>query len=254
MKKISLFLMLLSVVIFLSACGGVNQVPITPETEGFWNHFFVYPMSWLIIFVAELFNGSYGLSIVVVTIGIRLLLLPLMIKQQKSSRAMQALRPEMEALQKKYKDESKKDPKKQQSMQKELMSLYQTNGVNPMAGCLPLFVQLPVLMAFYFAIMRTEQIALHTFLWFDLGQPDPLYLLPIIAGITTFLQVKLTSSQLNDQMKIVMYIMPVMIIVAGVTLPSALSLYWVVGNVFMIIQTYFTVTRVEQQLVQINKA
>ncbi|WP_157076844.1 membrane protein insertase YidC [Halalkalibacter krulwichiae] len=240
--------------LFLTACGTVEKVPITAETEGIWNHFFVYPMSWLLINVAELFNGSYGLSIVVVTIAIRLCLLPLMLKQQKSTRAMQTLKPEMERLQAKYKESVKKDPKKQQEMQKELMALYQSNGVNPLAGCLPMFVQLPVLMAFYFAIMRTEQIALHTFLWFDLGNPDPLYLLPLVAGLTTFLQVKMTSSQLNDQMKLIIYIMPVMIIVAGITLPAALSLYWVVGNVFMIIQTYFTVTKFEQSSTEISKS
>ncbi|MFC0473709.1 membrane protein insertase YidC [Halalkalibacter kiskunsagensis] len=253
MKKIGIALALLSLILVLTSCGAVEQAPITAETEGIWNHFFIYPMSWLIIYVAELFNGSYGLSIVLVTILVRLVLLPLVLKQQKSSRAMQALRPEMEELQKKYKKDSKQDPKKQQDMQKELFALYQKNGVNPMAGCLPLFVQLPVMMAFYFAIMRTEQIAFHTFLWFDLGSPDPLYLLPLIAGMTTFIQVKMTSAQLNDQMKIVMYIMPVMIIVAGITLPSALSLYWVVGNLFMISQTYFTVTRFEQQAAQVSK-
>ncbi|WP_100374562.1 membrane protein insertase YidC [Bacillus sp. FJAT-45037] len=229
----------------LTGCAANGQ-PITAETEGVWNHFFVYPLSWLLISVAELLNGSFGLSIIVVTIVIRFFLLPLMVKQQKSSRAMQALKPEMEALQKKYKQGEKRDPKEQQNMQKELMALYRDKGVNPMAGCLPLFIQLPVMMAFYFAIMRTEVIALHSFLWFDLGQPDPLYLLPVIAGITTFFQVKMTSFQLQDQMKIIMYIMPVMIVVAGVTLPSALSLYWVVGNVFMIIQTYFIVVRFEQ--------
>jgi YidC/Oxa1 family membrane protein insertase len=239
--------------LFLTACGSASQVPITADTQGIWNHFFVYPMSWLLIYVAELFNGSYGLSIVLVTIVIRLCLLPLVLKQQKSTRAMQALRPEMEQLQNKYKEASKKDPKKQQEMQKELFALYQSNGVNPMAGCLPMFVQIPVLMAFYFAIMRTEQIALHNFLWFDLGNPDPLYLLPLVAGLTTFIQVKMTSAQLNDQMKIIIYIMPVMIIVAGITLPAALSLYWVVGNVFMIIQTYFVVTKFEQQSTEISK-
>ncbi|WP_227937871.1 membrane protein insertase YidC [Alkalihalobacillus deserti] len=254
MKKYIFLLLILSMTIFLTACGSVEKVPITAETQGFWNHFFVYPLSWLIIYVAELFNGSYGLSIVLVTIFIRLCLLPLTLKQQKSTRAMQALRPEMEQLQKKYKEESKKDPKKQQEMQKELFALYKDNGVNPMAGCLPMFVQLPVLMAFYFAIMRTEQIALHNFLWFDLGNPDPIYLLPLTAGITTFIQVKMTSAQLNDQMKMIIYIMPVMIIVAGITLPAALSLYWVVGNVFMIIQTYFIVTKSEQQqTIQLSK-
>jgi YidC/Oxa1 family membrane protein insertase len=252
-KKIAILLLFLGILVTMTACGSVEHVPITAETEGVWNHFFVYPMSWLLIYVAELFNGSYGLAIVLVTIVVRLALLPLVLKQQKSTRALQTLRPEMEKLQNKYKEATKKDPKKQQEMQKELFSLYQQHGVNPMAGCLPLFVQLPVMMAFYFAIMRTEQIALHTFLWFDLGNPDPLYLLPLIAGATTFMQVRMTAAQLNDQMKIMMYIMPVMIIVAGMTLPSALSLYWVVGNIFMIVQTYFTVTRFEQQTAQVSK-
>lgn len=251
MKKLTFAIIMISMLFLVTACGGTEHVPITSESSGIWNHFFVYPLSWLIITVAELLNGSYGFSIILVTLLIRLALFPLVLKQQKSSRAMQALRPEMEALQKKYQEDAKKDPKKQQEMQQELMGLYKNKGVNPMAGCLPLFVQMPVLMAFYFAIMRTEQIALHTFLWFDLGQPDPYYILPLVAGLTTFLQVKMTSNQLEGQMaqmKIIMYIMPVMIIVAGITLPSALSLYWVVGNLFMIIQTYFTVTRREQTL------
>ncbi|WP_396334544.1 membrane protein insertase YidC [Alkalihalobacillus sp. MEB130] len=245
--------MIIGILLTLTACGSVEQAPITSETQGIWNHFFVYPMSWLIIYVAEVFNGSYGLAIVLVTIAVRLALLPLVLKQQKSTRALQTLRPEMEKLQQKYKEATKKDPKKQQEMQKELFALYQQHGVNPMAGCLPLFVQLPVMMAFYFAIMRTEQIAFHNFLWFDLGNPDPLYLLPLVAGATTFLQVKMTSSQLNGQMKMMMYMMPIMIIIAGISLPSALSLYWVVGNLFMITQTYFTVTRFEQQEAQVSK-
>ncbi|WP_017728691.1 membrane protein insertase YidC [Halalkalibacterium ligniniphilum] len=252
MKKRWMLLMIVVLIIVLTGCG-TNQ-PITAETEGFWNHFFVYPMSWLIIFVANLFNGSYGLSIILVTILIRTALLPLTLKQQKSTRAMQALRPEMEELQKKFKATSKeKDIKAQQEMQKELMALYQKHGVNPLAGCLPIFVQIPILMAFYFAIMRTEEIAQHTFLWFDLGQPD--YILPFIAGLTTYFQVKMSMSQtpsLGDgkmaevmatQMKLMMYMMPVMIIIAGITLPSALSLYWVIGNIYMIIQTYFIVVK-----------
>lgn len=245
MKNYRLLFVLFILLSLLTACGGVEQAPITAETTGFWNHFFVYPMSWLLISVAEL-AGSFGLSIIIVTIAVRTLLLPLMLKQQRSMRAMQSLRPQMEELQNKYKD-NKKNAESQQQMQKELMALYQTNGVNPLAGCLPMFVQMPILMAFYFAIMRTEQIAAQSFLWFNLGQPDPMYLLPLIAGATTFLQVKMTSTQGNDQMKVLMYIMPVMIIFAGISLPSALSLYWVIGNLFMIVQTYFIVTRYTQQ-------
>ncbi|MBP3951463.1 membrane protein insertase YidC [Bacillus suaedae] len=247
MKKKYIFVLIALLVCLLSACG-VEQTPINSESAGVWNHFFVYPLSWLLIFVAEHLSGSYGLSIVIVTIAIRSLLLPLMLKQQKSTRAMQALRPQMEELQKKYKTAAgKADPQKQQEMQKELMGLYQKNGVNPLAGCMPMFVQLPILMAFYYAIMRTEEIALHTFLWMDLGQPDPFYIIPLVAGMTTFLQVRMSAVEGNDQMKVLMYIMPVMIIIAGVNLPSALSLYWVIGNLFMIIQTYFFVTRFKQK-------
>ncbi|GAE25876.1 inner membrane protein translocase [Halalkalibacter wakoensis JCM 9140] len=251
MKRIVFLLVFIGIIVTLTGCGSVEQAPITAETEGVWNHFFVYPMSWVLIYVAEAFNGSYGLAIVLVTIGVRLLLLPLVMKQQKSTRALQTLRPEMEKLQMKYKEATKKDPSKQQEMQKELFALYRDQGVNPMAGCFPMLIQLPVMMAFYFAIMRTEEIAFHTFLWFDLGNPD--FILPFIAGLTTFLQVKMTSQQLEGQMKMIMYIMPVMIIVAGMSLPSALSLYWVVGNIFMIVQTYFTVTRFDQQAAQVSK-
>ncbi|MED4164991.1 membrane protein insertase YidC [Halalkalibacterium halodurans] len=254
-------LLLFAGILLLVALAGCSTTdPITSESEGIWNHFFVYPMSWLITTVANLLNGSYGLSIIIVTILIRLALLPLTLKQQKSMRAMQVIRPEMEAIQKKYKEKGSKDPKVQQEMQKELLGLYQKHGVNPMAGCLPLFIQLPILMAFYFAIMRTEEIRYHTFLWFDLGQPD--YILPFVAGITTYFQFKMTMSHqqqmqktnpsdsdnpvanmMQMQMKVMLYVMPVMIIIAGLSLPSALSLYWVIGNIFMIIQTYFIVVK-----------
>src|SRR5699024_8299332 len=130
-----------------------------------------------------LFNGSYGLAIVVVTIIIRVLLLPLMIKQIRSTQAMQQVQPEIKALQEKY---SSKDAKTQQKLQQETMALFQKHGVNPFAGCLPIFVQMPILIAMYHAIMRTAEIKLGTFLWFELGSPD--YILPIIAGLATFFQ------------------------------------------------------------------
>lgn len=77
-----------------------------------------------------------------------------------------------------------------------MMQLYQKNGVNPLAGCLPIFVQMPILFAFYHAIMRTSEISKHTFLWFDLGQADPYYILPVVAAITTFIQQNLQWQEL----------------------------------------------------------
>lgn len=221
----------------LSGCMDVNQ-PIDENTEGFWAEWFVYPMSWLITYFAELFNGNYGLSIVIVTIIVRLVLLPLNVKQLKSSKAMQDIQPELKEIQKKY---SSKDAKTQQQLQQETMSLFQKHGVNPLAGCLPIFVQMPILIAMYHAIMRTGEISTHSFLWFELGSPDPFFILPLIAGGATFFQQKLmmagSPAGNNPQMKVMLYVMPIMIGVFAIFFPAALALYWVVGNCFMVAQT-----------------
>jgi len=228
---------LILLVTLLTGCTEYDQA-ITAESEGFWNEYIVYPLSWLIVSMAGWLGGSYGLSLIAVTILIRLAILPLMIKQTKSSKAMQAIQPELKELQAKY---SSKDQKTQQKLQQETMALFQKHGVNPLAGCLPIFVQMPILIGFYHAIVRTREIAGHNFLWFDLGSPDPIFLLPVLAGVTTFLQQKIMMMGMpdNPQMKMMLWMMPIMILVFAVTLPSALSLYWVVGNLFSMAQTYF---------------
>ncbi|MFD1447885.1 MULTISPECIES: membrane protein insertase YidC [Oceanobacillus] len=224
----------------LSGCTEINE-PVTAESEGIWNTIFVYPLSWVIIKIAEIFNEGYGLSIVIVTILIRLLILPLSIKQLKSSKAMQEIQPKLQELQKKY---SSKDATTQQKLQQETMQLFQKNGVNPLAGCLPIFVQMPILIAMYHAIMRTAEISTHNFLWFELGSPD--YILPILTGAFTFLQQKLMMStnsaskqnpQMAMQMQVMLYVMPIMIGVMAFFFPAALALYWVTGNIFMVVQT-----------------
>ena len=235
-KKISIVALLIGFVLLATGCMNIDE-PITPESkEGIWEEYFVYPLSWLIITFAEYFNENYGLAIVLVTILIRIVILPLMIKQTKSSKAMQALQPEMAKLKEKY---SAKDQKTQQKLQQETMKLFQEHNVNPLAGCLPIFIQMPILFAFYHAIIRTHEIANHQFLWFDLGAADPYFILPLVAGATTYIQQKMMMIQDNPQMRALLYIMPVMIIAFAAFFPSALALYWVVGNIFMIVQTYF---------------
>lgn len=239
-KRIFSFIGVISLFFLLAGCSQVYQ-PITPESAGVWNHYIVYPLSWFLIKVADLFGGPYryGLSIIVVTILIRLLILPLMIKQTKSSKAMQALQPEMQKLKEKY---SSKDQKTQQKLQQETMALFQKNGVNPMAGCFPLIIQMPILYGFYNAISRTAVLKTGSFLWFDLGHRDPYFILPIIAGVTTYIQQKMMmggTAQQNPQMAMMTWMMPIMIVVFAFNFPAALSLYWVVGNIFMIVQTYF---------------
>ncbi|WP_085522433.1 YidC family membrane integrase SpoIIIJ [Tuberibacillus sp. Marseille-P3662] len=235
-RKIVLITTLLLLVTVLAGCGNL-QTPITSESEGFWNEWFIYPLSAFITYIAGIFNNSYGLAIIICTILVRLLILPLMIKQTKSSKAMQEVQPEIKKLREKY---SSKDAETQKKLQEETMKLFQQHKVNPLAGCFPIIIQMPILIAFYQAVYRTEAIKQHEFLWFSLGQPD--YILPIIAALFTFAQQKLMmgrTGNANPQMAMMMYIFPVMIAIFGFYFPSALALYWVVGNLFMIIQTYF---------------
>ncbi|EWH20799.1 YidC family membrane integrase SpoIIIJ [Bacillus haynesii] len=237
-RRILLLFSMIGVIVLLAGCTEINQ-PITAESEGFWNTYIVYPLSQLITYVANLTNENFGLAIIIVTLLIRLLILPLMIKQTKSSKAMQALQPEMQKLREKY---SSKDQKTQQKLQQETMALMQKHGVNPLAGCFPILIQMPILIGFYHAIMRTREIAEHSFLWFDLGERDPYFILPILAGVFTFIQQKLMmagTAQQNPQMAMMLWLMPIMIVVFAISFPAALSLYWVVGNLFMIAQTFF---------------
>lgn len=237
-KKVLFLLTLTGLLVVLSGCTQIDQ-NITSESTGFWNEYFVYPLSLLIKYFAGLFSESYGLSIVVVTLIIRLILLPLNVKQLKSSKAMQEIQPQLQELRQKY---SSKDQKTQQQLQQETMQLFQKNGVNPLAGCFPILLQMPILIAFYHAIVRTQEIETHSFLWFELGAPDPFFIMPLVAAATTFIQQKLmmagTMDQ-NPQMKMMLYIMPVMIGIFALNFPAALALYWVVGNLFMIAQTVF---------------
>lgn len=239
-KKLLLLAVLFSL-LALAGCSSYDQLePIDPE-NGIWDKYFVYPLSWTLDYFARLFNTTdnpendrYGWSIVVVTIILRIIILPLMIKQIKTSRAMQELQPEIIKLREKYQ-------KNQERLQQEMMKLFQKHNINPMAGCLPVLVQMPILIAFYHAIMRNEHIATHSFLWLtDLGSPDPWYILPVLAGLTTYLQQKVMGAQTqgNPQMQVLMVVLPVMIGLFAIYFPSALSLYWVVGNLFSIAQSY----------------
>lgn len=236
-KKLAVATSLILLMIVLAGCN--TKEPINVNSTGIWNEYFVYPLSWFITYVADLFNGSYGLSIVITTVMVRLVLLPLMIKQTKSSKAMQEVQPEIKKLKAQY---SSKDQKTQKKLQEETMKLFQANKVNPLAGCFPIVIQMPILIAFYHAIIRTDAIKHHDFLWFSLGHADPYHILPVIAAITTFVQQKILlgrTGNANPQMAMMMYIFPIFIGGMAFYFPAALALYWVVGNIFMVVQTHF---------------
>jgi YidC/Oxa1 family membrane protein insertase len=231
-------LMLMAV---LSGCTPTGKATTTEDmlnSGSWWYRNVVYWFSLLLDKFADWFDGSYGISILLLTIIVRTLILPLMIKQYKNTKAMQVLQPEMKQIREKYKE----DPRKQQE---ETMKLYQTHQVNPLAGCLPLVVQMPIFIALYNSIYMNSAIREHTFLWLKLGEPDPYYILPILAAITTFVQSKLMATQqpMVGPMKGLMMVFPVLIFVMAMNFPAALPLYWVFSNLYTITQNYFMYVR-----------
>ncbi|TQR20020.1 membrane protein insertase YidC [Psychrobacillus vulpis] len=234
-KRLSLVFLLIVATGLLAGCSEFDQ-PIYADSEGFWNQYIVWPLVSAITFFKDLL-GTYGLGIITVTIIIRLVILPLMIKQTKSSKNMQEVQPELKKLKEKY---SSKDAVTQQKYQQEMMALFKERGINPAAGCLPVFIQMPILIGFYHAISRmnnTPEINLGSFLGFALA--DPSIILAILAGVMQFIVLRTGPAMDNPQMKIMMYIMPFMIMGFGIVLPAALTLYWVVGNIISIIQNLF---------------
>ena len=234
-KRLLLFALLIAATGFLAGCMEFDQ-PISSDSEGFWNEFIVWPLVSVITYFKGLL-GTYGLGIIAVTIIIRLAILPLMIKQTRSSKRMQQIQPQLAALKEKYKS---KDAVTQQKYQQEMMGILQKEGVNPMAGCLPVLIQMPILIGFYHAISRmnnTPDIDLGSFLIFTLAEPS--IILAFIAGGMQLLVLMTGPAMDNPQMKMMMYFMPVMIIGFGIILPSALTLYWVIGNIVSLIQNMF---------------
>ena len=176
---------------------------------------------------------NYGLAIILLTIVVKALLYPLTVKQVKSMKAMQDLQPKMKKLQEKYKGNP-------QLMQQELGKLYQEAGVNPMAGCLPLLVQMPILMAMFYALRDTSYQGDPSFLWLPtLSEPDPYYILPVLSALTTFLTQKQTTSEMNQQMKIMMFVMPLFIGWMSMNFASGLVVYWVTMNIVQIFQQWW---------------
>ena len=179
--------------------------------------------------------GSYGLAIILLTVIIKMLLYPLTVKQVKSMKAMQELSPKMKKIQEKYKDNP-------QVMQQKVGALYKEAGVNPLAGCLPLIIQMPILMGMYYALYNFTYPSPEAaqFLWLpSMSESDPLYILPVLSAFTTFLQQKMTTTEMNQQMKVMMVVMPLFIGWISLTFPSGLVLYWVTMNVVQIAQQWW---------------
>ena len=196
-------------------------------------------MSYIRQFLTFLLNttdkyvGNFGVSIIIVTILIKIMLLPLTLKQDKSMKEMKKLQPELEKIKEKYANDK-------QMLNIKTMELYKEHKVNPLGGCLPLLLQLPILFAL-FGVLRSGIIpADSSFLWLKLTDKDPYYILPILNGAVSFFQQKLMgSADSNPQMKNMMYIFPIMMIYISYRMPSGLQLYWLTSSILAVVQQYF---------------
>ena len=207
---------------------------------------FATPLGYLISVLYDLI-ANYGITLIVFTILVRTLMLPLYASQIKSSLRMQEMQPKMQEIQKKYAND-------REMLGIKMSEFYKTEKFNPMGGCMPMLVQMPILFAL-FALLRnplafmgeTMLMAVHeSFLWTpDLSQPDP-WILPFLCGIFTFISLSLTqmlssssgpAGSTAGMMKMMRYFFPVMIVWMARTFPSGLALYWFIGSVFQIGQT-----------------
>ena len=207
------------------------------------------PMGWLVVptlWVMHRFYGfthNYGVAIILLTVITKVLFFPLTIKSMTSMRAMQALQPQINALRSKYKS----DP---QRLQRETMELYRAHKVNPLGGCLPMVVQIPIFYALYVALSVSVELQNAPFiclgrlfgvdLWIcDLAAHDPTYVLPILMGISMFIQQKMTPVMGDPRQAKMMLFMPVVFTFMFLNLPSGLVLYWTLSNVLQIAQQMY---------------
>ena len=184
--------------------------------------------------------SNWGVAIIILTVIINLALLPLRIVSMKSALKMQKLQPQMKAIQEKYKKYPMRDPKRQE-MNAEIAELYKREHVNPAGGCIPLVIQMPFLFAFYSMLGNAIELRQAPFLWLhDLSSPDKLFIMPVVIVISTYLVQKMTPNSGMDpkQQQMMTLMMPLMIGFFSYSLPSGLSVYWVVGNIIAIVQQY----------------
>ena len=172
---------------------------------------------------------SYGLAIIIMTIIVKLILYPLTAKQISSTKAMMDLQPKMKAIQEKYKNDKV-------LLNQKLAELYKDQGINPLAGCLPLLVQMPIMIGIFYGIRDFSYVGPNNFLWIqNISQPDPLFILPVLSALTTFIQSKQSMPDTSSaQNKIMLYFMPIFIGYISFQFPAGLVLYWVVMNIMQI--------------------
>jgi YidC/Oxa1 family membrane protein insertase len=195
------------------------------------------PIAKPLVFVLKYlykYTGNYGVAIIIITCILKLLFFPLTHKSYKSMKDMQKLQPKMAELKEKFKND-------REGMNRAVMELYKTHKVNPMGGCLPMVVQIPVFFGLYRALMYSIELRHAPFmLWItDLSAKDPYLVTPIIMGVTMFIQQKMTPSNMDPVQAKMMLALPVVFTFMFLNFPSGLVIYWLVNNVLTILQQMY---------------
>jgi len=228
-----------------------------------WEDLFINPLINALILLDKVVLGQFGLAILLFTLILRVATVPFTIRQLESTRAMQAVQPRIQELQKKY-----KDPKRRQE---EMVKLYRENSINPLGCAMPLVIQMVVFIALYralvftvggspesliglsqrlypFSFLQTSVPLNQHFLWLDLGAKDTTFILPLIVGLSTYVQQKMTmtpnaSAQMQQQQQMMTWMMPMMLVFLTLNLPSGVGVYWVASNVFSLVVSYYVYGR-----------
>jgi YidC/Oxa1 family membrane protein insertase len=200
-------------------------------------------LGWVLLYFHQNLGVAWWLSIVMLTVIVRSLLFPLTVKQVRSMRAMQDLKPRMDRVRAQFKD----NPQRQRE---EMAKLYQDQGVNPLGGCLPILVQMPVFIGMFYVIRKFggtpgrtppeyESFTHGGILWFqDLAHADPYYILPIISAVTMLAATEITSKNVDPQQRWLMRLLPVGFTAFLLNFPAGLFMYWITSNLMTLGQNY----------------
>jgi len=201
---------------------------------------------WLLKHIYQVV-GNWGWSIVIVTVLIKLAFYHLSAKSYRSMAAMRNLQPRLNALKERYADD-------RQKLTQATMELYKAEKVNPLGGCLPILVQIPVFIALYWMLLESVELRQAPFIFWihDLSTKDPYYILPILMGISMFVQQRLNPPPPDPTQAKVMQFLPILFTALFLNFPSGLVLYWVVNNTLSILQQWYIMRRMEQQFNQKN--
>jgi YidC/Oxa1 family membrane protein insertase len=192
------------------------------------------PIFYVLRFLNE-YTHNYGITIVLLTIGIKMLFVPLQYKSYKSMKGMQLIQPKVAAIQEKFKEDRDR-------LNKELIKLYRDHKVNPVGGCLPMVLQMPVFVALFNILYMTIDLRQAPLgLWItDLSVQDPYYVLPIIMGVTMMIQQKITPTTMDPTQAKIMLMLPAFMTFLFINFPAGLVLYWLTNNTLTILQQVIT--------------